>query len=101
MNGLDKFQMKAGDIMVISGIFIETIPGRADIAAAALNKINGVEVHHIEEDYKIILTIEAESINKSYEIAETFKPIDGILTICLAYSNFEEESAYQNAVVAK
>ncbi len=94
-----KFHRKAGDFMVISGIYIETIPGGANNAAALLAEINGVEVHHIEDDYKIILTIEAESINKSYEIAETFKPIDGILTICLAYSNFEEEPAYQEAGV--
>lgn len=85
--------------MVISGIYIETIPGEAYKAAEILAEINGVEVQHIEDDYKIILTIEAESINKSYEIAETFKPIDGILTICLAYSNFEEEPAYQNSGV--
>ncbi|WP_216629081.1 chaperone NapD [Cytobacillus massiliigabonensis] len=86
---------------MISGIFIETIPGRANKAAALLGEINGVEVHHIEEDYKIILTIEAESINRSYEIAESFKPIEGILTICLAYSNFEEEPAYQKAGVPR
>lgn len=87
--------------MVVSGIYIETIPGEANKAAALLNEINGVEVHHIEDNYKIILTIEAETINKSYEIAETFKPIDGILTICLAYSNFEEEPAYQEAGVVR
>lgn len=87
--------------MVISGIYIETIPGQATIAASALQKIDGVEVHHIEDNFKIILTIEAETINDSYKIAETFKPIDGVLTICLAYSNFEEEPAYQKAAVAQ
>ncbi|QED47851.1 chaperone NapD [Cytobacillus dafuensis] len=84
--------------MVISGIYIETIPGEAYKAAEALREIDGVEVHHIEDDFKIVLTIEAETISKSFEIAETFKPINGILTICLAYSNFEEEPAYQEAV---
>ncbi|MBP2239772.1 nitrate reductase NapD [Cytobacillus eiseniae] len=85
--------------MVISGIYIETVPGMANEAAEVLNKMDGVEVHHIEDDYKIILTVEAETIHASYEIAETFKPINGVLTICLAYSNFEEEPAYQEAAV--
>ncbi|MBU8878371.1 chaperone NapD [Bacillus sp. FJAT-29790] len=84
--------------MVISGIFIETIPGKANIAAQTLQTIAGVEVHHIEDDFKIILTIEADTIKESYDIAETFKPIDGVLTICLAYSNFEGEPGYQEAV---
>ncbi len=80
--------------MVISGIYIETIPGEAYKVAQSLQKMSGVEVHHIEDKFKIILTVEAETVDGSYKIAEKFKQIDGVLTICLAYSNFENEPGY-------
>lgn len=80
--------------MVISGIYIETIPGEASEVAQALQKISGVEVHHIEDEFKVILTVEAETVDGSYKIAEKFKQVDGVLTICLAYSNFENEPGY-------
>lgn len=87
--------------MVISGIFIETIPGMASEVSDSLQKIDGVEVHHMEEEFKIILTIESDTIDSGYKIAEKFKLIDGVLTICLAYSNFEGEPGNQEAGVTQ
>lgn len=83
--------------MVISGLYLETVPGKATTAAKALEKIEGVEVHHIENDYKIIITLETVTADESYKTAETFKEIDGILTICLVYSNFEGDPYCQEA----
>lgn len=84
--------------MVISGLYIETVPGKAEYVAKELVKKKGVEVHHIEKDYKIVLTIELETIDHCYRTADTFKDIDGVLITCLAYSNFEDEaySFYEN-----
>ncbi|MGJ7921557.1 chaperone NapD [Neobacillus sp. LXY-4] len=81
--------------MVISGLYVETIPGQAKGVAASLDQIAGVEVHHIQDDYKIVLTIEADTIEKSYKTAESFNKINGILAICLVYTNFEDEPFYQ------
>jgi len=86
--------------MVISGIYIETIPGEASNVSKSLKKIQGVEVHHIEDEFKIILTIESDTVDSSYKIAEKFKLIDGVLTICLAYSNFESEPFYEEANIS-
>ncbi|MDQ0156697.1 chaperone NapD [Robertmurraya andreesenii] len=83
--------------MVISGLYLETVPGKAFLAAEELAKKEGVEVHHIEEDYKIVITLETETADQSYKIADSFKEIDGILTICLVYSNFEEDPFCQQA----
>lgn len=81
-----------GDLnMVISGLFIETVPSRALFVAKELEKKNGVEVHHIEQDYKIIITMETDTAEQSYQLGESFKEIDGIITVCLVYSNFEED----------
>ncbi|CAG9610227.1 chaperone NapD [Pseudoneobacillus rhizosphaerae] len=84
--------------MVISGMYIETIEGAAVEVAMQLKNLEGVEVHHIEEETnKIVLTLEAHSVDKSYHIADTFKLIEGVLSTCLVYSNFEEDPFYKKA----
>jgi periplasmic nitrate reductase NapD len=84
--------------MVISGMYIETIVGTANEVAEQLIKLEGVEVHFIEkESNKIVITLEAKSVDRSYKIADTFKQIDGVLSTCLVYSNFEEDPFYKKA----
>ncbi|SEN24589.1 periplasmic nitrate reductase chaperone NapD [Mesobacillus persicus] len=84
--------------MVISGLYIETVPGRAHGAANSVAQINGVEIHHIEENHKIVLTIEAETVDQSYQISDKFKHIDGVLMVCLVYNHFEEDLQFVQAV---
>lgn len=84
--------------MVISGMYIETIEGAAPEVAKQLMKIEGVEVHYIEMDTnKVVITLEAISVDKSYQVSDTFKLIDGVLATCLVYSNFEEDPFYKKA----
>jgi periplasmic nitrate reductase NapD len=89
------FPATGGIKLVISGIYVETIPGQAEHAAEKLAQMHGVEVHHVHEDIKVILTLETETVDQSYKTAETFKEIEGVLAICLAYTNFEDEPFYQ------
>lgn len=87
-------------MMVISGMYIETIEGTATSVAKELEQLDGVEVHHIEEDSnKIILTLEADSVVKSYKVADAFKLIDGVLATCLVFSNFEEDPFYKKLMI--
>ncbi|CEG26958.1 chaperone NapD [Bacillus sp. B-jedd] len=81
--------------MVISGLYIDTIEGKAMSAAIAISKLKGVEVHHVEENKKIVLTLETETVDESYRISDSFKNIDGVLGTCLVFSNFEEEPFYK------
>jgi periplasmic nitrate reductase NapD len=84
--------------VVISGMYIETIEGAAVEVAMQLKNLEGVEVHHIEEESnKIVLTLEARSVDKSYRVADSFKLIEGVLSTCLVYSNFEEDPFYKKA----
>lgn len=78
--------------MVISGLYLETVPGKAAYVAKELEKLEGVEVYHVEKDYKIVLTMELDTVDESYRTADSFKEIDGVLTTCLVYSNFEDEA---------
>ncbi|MGM7684151.1 chaperone NapD [Cytobacillus sp. Hm23] len=85
--------------MVISGILIETIIGKATEAATELEKISGVEVHHIEAESKVIITLEADTINDSYETSKLFEGIEGVLTVCLVYTNFEGQQISEADVI--
>lgn len=77
--------------MVISGFMLITVKGKTDAVIEQLKKIPGVEIHHIEQEVKVILTLEAPSVDDSYKIGEEFEKIDGIVSICLAYTHFEED----------
>ena len=85
--------------MVISGFMLITVEGKTDTVVEQLEKLPGVEVHHIEQGVKIILTLEAATVDESYRIGEAFKDIDGIVSICLAYTNFEDDETMQHQSV--
>ena len=58
--------------------------------AAQLPGLPGVEVHGIE-GYKIVITIEAETVDESHGIANSIIPITGVIGVNLVYLNFEDD----------
>ena len=54
--------------MVISSLVVETLRDRTQSAAEQLAAMDGVEVHEVN-DFKIVVTIEAPSVDSSYERA--------------------------------
>ena len=77
--------------MVISSLVIETIEGTTEAVAKALVEVDpGVEVHEIV-DYKVVVTIEAETLDDSHAIASKFIPLEGVIGVNLIYANFEDD----------
>jgi len=76
--------------MVISSLVVEATPGKIHAVADELAKIPGVEVHN-HEGYKIVVTIEAETVDDSHDIASGFVDIDGVIGVNLIYANFEDD----------
>ena len=76
--------------MVISSLVIETLPDFTESAAEALAAMEGVEVHETNE-YKLVVTIEAESTDASHAIASSFIQVEGVIGVNLIYFNFEDE----------
>lgn len=75
--------------MVISSLVVETLSEQTEAVAAELARIEGVEVHELN-GYKIVVTIEAPSVDDSYATASSFISIKGVTGINLIYCNFEE-----------
>ena len=82
--------------MVISSLVIETAPELTDKVARKLADIEGVEVHETN-GYKVVVTIEAETIDDSHAVASGFIGIEGVTGINLVYANFEDDPTLENA----
>jgi len=76
--------------VVISSLVVETAPDYTQPVADAIAKIDGAEVHEINE-YKIVVTIEAPTVDDSADIASSFVALTGVLGINLVYCNFEDD----------
>ena len=76
--------------MVISSLVVETLRDCTQSAAEQLAAMDGVEVHEIN-DFKIVVTIEAPSVDSSYERASNFIEVEGVTGVHLIYCNFEDE----------
>lgn len=84
--------------MVISSLVIETIPQLVEQVADELARRAGVEVHEIN-GYKVVVTIEADTVDDSHAIASDFVGIEGVTGINLVYANFEDDPAVTKAPV--
>ena len=77
--------------MVISSYVIDTIPEKCEEVSALLVTFEGVELHGQEKN-RLIVTIEADSVDATYEIATKLSLLDGVLNNNLIYCNFEDET---------
>lgn len=76
--------------MMISGILIFTKENLADEVAKEVATVAGVEVHHILEGCKIVISLEVESIDQSYKTGKDLEKIPGVLGVNVVYYNIEE-----------
>ncbi len=76
--------------MVISSLVVETVPDSTEAVAAQLPGFDGVEVHDIV-DYKVVITIERETVDESHAVANEIALVDGVLNVNLIYLNFEDD----------
>lgn len=83
---------EAAEPVVISSLVVETAPERAGSVAEALAALPGVEVHE-RQGHKLVVTIEAASVEASHSRASSFIQVEGVTGVNLVYCNFEDEYA--------
>ena len=76
--------------MVISGLVVDTFADDTDDVVASLGAREGVKVHEVVGT-KVVVTLESETVDSSAAAAEAFQEISGVLSVGLAYVNFEED----------
>ncbi len=77
--------------MVISGLLVNTLPEKLDQVKKELSGIRGVEINSVVDDYRIVVVMEAESVEREIAVSNHIAGMDGVLSVNLAYHNFEEE----------
>ena len=82
--------------VVISSLVVEARPESVDEVARALAAMEGVEVHEVN-GYKIVVTIEADTVDDSHDIASGFIGIEGVTGVNLVYANFEDDPSLGHA----
>ena len=76
--------------MVISSLVVETAPEYTQVVKQRLPEFEGVEVHELH-GYKIVVTIEADTVDASHDIANELALVEGVLNVSLVYLNFEDD----------
>ncbi len=76
--------------MVISGLVVNTFADDTQEVVRALAAREGVEVHEVV-DTKVVVTLESETVDSSAAAAGAFQDIPGVLSVALAYANFEDD----------
>lgn len=79
--------------MVISGLLVNTLPEKLERVKEYLCTMKGVEVNSVVDDYRIIVIIEAKTVEDELAVSGEIAAIDGVLGINLAYHHFEENEA--------
>lgn len=82
--------------MVISSLVVETVPEKTEEAARELSRREGVEVHEAN-GCKLVVTIEAETVDDSHGTASGFIAVPGVTGINLVYANFEDDPTLPKA----
>lgn len=76
--------------MPVSGIVVRCKNGSADAVAAGIAAFEGVEVHGVLPDDQIVAVIEAGTVQEEVNIVSELQEIDNVITVQLAYHNFED-----------
>lgn len=76
--------------MPVSGVVIQCAEGCAGQVVKALEQKTGVEVHGVVDENRIVAVIEADTVNAEVDIVSELGAIDGVITVHLAYHNFED-----------
>ena len=80
--------------MVISSLVVDTVSEYTQSVAQNLPELPGVEVHEINGT-KLVVTIEAETVDESHDISVKFMDYTGVINVGLVYCNFEDDPSLQ------
>jgi len=81
--------------MPVSGIVLTCTATSAEGIALQLAELDGVEVHGVLPDGKIVAVVEADTVDGEVAVVTGLQEMEGVISVQLAYHNFEELEAEQ------
>lgn len=86
--------------MNISSVIVHARPGAADAVSDRLLALDGVEIHAVSPEGKIIVTIESDSDGATTGTYESIGRLDDVLSIALVYHQTESDPEMEISVEA-
>lgn len=77
--------------MNISSAIVHARPGAVAIVQAGLAALNGVEVHAVSPEGKLIVTIETEDEGSNAATYQSIGQLDGVMSAAMVYHQSESE----------
>lgn len=77
--------------MPVSGVVVSCQQDMSDQIASELSAVDGVEVHGILPDGQIVAVVEAGTVNDEVAIVSRLHDVNGVVSVRMAYHNFEDE----------
>jgi len=79
--------------MPVSGIVLTCVAASADDVALQLAAVNGIEVHGVLPDGRIVAVVEADTVDEEVALVTGLQEIEGVVSVQLAYHNFDDLEA--------
>lgn len=83
--------------MSISGLVVHALPERAEELRARLVELEGVEVHAIGDDGRLVVTVDVANDHQAADTLMDMQKQDGVLSASLIYNHFENNSGQSPA----
>lgn len=77
----------------IAGIIVHARPAHLDEVRAQLAILPQCVVHAVEEDGRMIVTLEAESAPRTLDAMDAIRALPGVLNVALVYQHAEPATA--------
>ncbi|WP_165602671.1 chaperone NapD [Candidatus Terasakiella magnetica] len=79
----------------VCGLIAHVAKGRIDEVCAALNELEGVDVHTQTEDGRLVITIEDTEDCLASEMITTVDRTSGVINSSLVYHQFESQDSLE------
>lgn len=76
--------------MPVSGIVVRCLDGCADAVVGRITAFEGVEVHGVLPDGRIVAVVEADTVQGEVDTVSQLHDVKDVITVQLAYHNFED-----------
>ncbi len=83
--------------MNIAGVVVDALPNRNDHVERQLVLMDGVEVHAISEQGRMVVTVEGHNQNAVADVVTAMHSLEGVLAAAMVYHNFEQSCSSTEA----
>jgi nitrate reductase NapD len=86
--------------MNICGVLVHAMPDRIEDVAAAVRRIPGGEVHRVEQDSRLVVTVEDTADTNAIDALAQIHALSGVVAAALVYHYFEPDELGSHATEA-